>query len=178
MNLELLFDPLKGLERLLEAAGHLRHLEQLKLVIVGGDGCEDRVSRQLLQLTRTLHIDDRVIFVGRVPQDQLVPYYAAADLLALPSFYESFGLVGLEALACGTPVVATPVGAMESIITHTIAGHIVANGSSRSLAQGIETVLARARPDDADRIRATVKDYSWAKVASAVLDEYLVALTS
>jgi hypothetical protein len=67
---------------------------------------------------------------------------------------------------------------MESIITNITTGYIVANGSSRSLAQGIETVLARARPDDADQIRSTVKDYSWAKVASAVLDEYLVALTS
>ena len=172
------FDPLKGLEKLLQAVSYLQHLDHLKLLIIGGDGCDDRESRRLLQLTRTLGIHERVVFAGRVPQEALVPYYAAADLLALPSFYESFGLVGLEALACGTPVVATPVGAMETLLTNNAIGQIVANGSAHSLAQGIETVLAQTPLDRAGQIRSAVRAYSWDKVASAVLDEYLLALNS
>jgi D-inositol-3-phosphate glycosyltransferase len=57
----------------------------------------------------------------------LPPYYSAADALVVPSYYESFGLVGLESLACGTPVAATRVGAMEDIIEDGKTGHVVAD---------------------------------------------------
>jgi len=67
-------------------------------------------------LSRDLGIADRVAFKGRVDQSELPWFYSAVDLLALPSSYESFGMVALEALACGTPVAATRVGAMENLL--------------------------------------------------------------
>ncbi|MBW2581461.1 MAG: glycosyltransferase, partial [Deltaproteobacteria bacterium] len=106
----------------------------------------------------------------------LPPYYSAADVLVVPSHYESFGLVALESLASGTPVVATKVGAMESILREGETGHVVNNGSSRLLADGIETFISRTHVPSADAIRATVLRFSWANVASAMIDEFAAVL--
>ena len=101
------FAPLKGIDRLLEAMAHLKHHQRLRLVIVGGDGNNAPESQRLQGLSRGLSIQDSVTFVGRIEQSMLPPYYSAADVLVVPSHYESFGLVALESLASGTPVVAT-----------------------------------------------------------------------
>jgi D-inositol-3-phosphate glycosyltransferase len=170
------FAPLKGIDRLMAAVAHLQHYQQLRLVIVGGDGLSTPESQNLQRLSRDLGIQDSVTFVGRVEQDNLPPYYSAADVLVVPSHYESFGLVALESLASGTPVVATKVGAMESILREGETGHVVENGSSRLLANGIETFISRPHPPSADAIRSTVLRFSWANVASAMLDEYAAVL--
>lgn len=166
------FAPLKGIDRLMAAVAYLKDYQKLRLVIVGGDGLSTPESQNLQRLSRELGIQDSVTFVGRVEQDNLPPYYSAADALVVPSHYESFGLVALEALASGTPVVATKVGAMESILREGETGHVVENGSSRLLANGIETFISRPHPPSADAIRSTVLRFSWANVASAMLDEY------
>jgi D-inositol-3-phosphate glycosyltransferase len=133
------FAPLKGIDKLLAAMAHLKHYQQLRLVIVGGDGNNAPESQRLQGLSRELSIQDSVTFVGRIEQSMLPPYYSAADVLVVPSHYESFGLVALESLASGTPVVATRVGAMESILREGETGHVVNNGFPRLLANGIET---------------------------------------
>ena len=166
------FAPLKGIDRLMAAVAHLKDYQKLRLVIVGGDGLGTPESQNLQRLSRDLGIQRSVTFVGRVEQDNLPPYYSAADSLVVPSHYESFGLVALESLASGTPVVATKVGAMESILRDGETGHVVENGSSRLLANGIETFISRPYPPSADAIRSTVLRFSWANVASAMLDEY------
>jgi D-inositol-3-phosphate glycosyltransferase len=170
------FAPLKGIARLMEAVAHLQHYQRLRLVIVGG-GHHTPESRDLQRLSRNLGIQDSVTFVGRIEQDNLPPYYCAADVLVVPSHYESFGLVALEALASGTPVVATRVGAMESILQEGVTGHVVSNGSPRLLANGIEPFISRSHPPSADAIRATVLRFSWANVASAMIDEYAAVLS-
>jgi D-inositol-3-phosphate glycosyltransferase len=170
------FAPLKGIDRLMETVAHLQHHKRLRLVIVGGDGLGTPESQNLQRLSRDLGIQNSVTFVGRIEQDNLPPYYSAADVLVVPSHYESFGLVALESLASGTPVVATKVGAMESILRDGETGHVVENGSSRLLANGIETFISRAHPPSADAIRSTVLRFSWANVASAMLDEYAAVL--
>jgi D-inositol-3-phosphate glycosyltransferase len=119
-------------------------------------------------------LQDTVTFAGRIDQDRLPPYYSAADVLVVPSLYESFGLVGLEALACGTPVVATPVGAMESILQQGRTGQVVTQPEPRLLADAIEAFLpskARKTASAAD-IRASVRQFSWSKVAAALVAEY------
>jgi D-inositol-3-phosphate glycosyltransferase len=119
-------------------------------------------------------LQDTVRFAGRIDQDRLPPYYSAADVLVVPSLYESFGLVGLEALACGTPVVATPVGAMESILQQGRTGQVVTQSAPRLLADAIEAFLpdkARKTASAAD-IRASVTQFSWSKVAAALVAEY------
>jgi len=135
------FDPLKGIERLLSAMSYLECHHRLRMVIIGGDGPQAPESQELQGLSRKLGIQHLVLFAGRVDQENLPPYYSAADVLVVPSYYESFGLVGLESLACGTPVVTTRVGVLENILKEGRFGHVVENGCPRKLAEGIEKFL-------------------------------------
>jgi len=169
------FDPLKGIDRLLSAMVHLQHRQRLRLVIIGGDRHQTPEAEKLQKLSRKFGIKDAVTFAGRIDQENLPPYYNAADVLAVPSYYESFGLVGLESLSCGTPVVATRVGVLESILREGETGHVVKNACSRSLAEGIDALISNShtRRLSAHKIRTSVLKFSWSKVASAVLDEYL-----
>jgi D-inositol-3-phosphate glycosyltransferase len=173
------FSPLKGIDRLLEAMACLEDHQRFKLVIVGGDGDQTPEHQALWRLSRELGVQDLVSFVGRIEQNRLPLYYSAANVLVVPSRYESFGLVALEALACGTPVVATRVGAMESILHQGKTGYVVAEASPRLLANGIEELVSqdRAKTISADAIRASVLQASWSDVASEVIGEYLSVLT-
>jgi len=168
------FDPIKGIGRLLEAAPHLRQHRRLRLVIVGGDGPDTAEYQNLQRLASKLGIQNMVTFVGRIEQKYLPPYYSAAEVLVVPSYYESFGLVGLESLACGTPVVATDVGAMRSILRDGETGQIVTHADPRSLAQTIETFIAGSGSKKLSpaMIRASVLKFGWSNVAAAVIDEY------
>jgi D-inositol-3-phosphate glycosyltransferase len=170
------FAPLKGIDRLMEAVSHLQHHQRLRLVIVGGDGSDTPEFQDLQKLARNFGIQEEVTFVGRIEQDNLPAYYSAADVLVVPSYYESFGLVALEALASGTPVVATKVGAMENILIEGITGHVVSNGSPRLLAQGIEKFISSSNGLSAHEVRASVLRFSWANVASAMIDQYAAVL--
>jgi D-inositol-3-phosphate glycosyltransferase len=164
------FAPVKGIDRLMEAIAYLQHHQRLRLVIVGGDGAPEHQSFR--SLARKLSIQDSVTFMGRIEQDDLPPYYSAADVLVVPSHYESFGLVALESLASGTPVVATKVGAMESILREGETGNVVKNGSPRSLAEGIEKFISGSNGLSPHEVRTSVVRFSWANVASAIIDEY------
>ena len=170
------FAPLKGIDRLMEAVAQLQGYQRLRLVIVGGDGPRTPEAMRLRRLSRKLGIHGSVSFVGRVEQDNLPPYYSAADVLVLPSYYESFGLVALESLASGTPVVATKVGAVENILRQGETGHVVSNGSPFSLANGIEEMISRSNPPSAEVIRRTVLRFGWENVASAMVEEYTAVL--
>ena len=172
------FDPIKGIDRLLEAIAHLKHLKRMRLVIIGGDGPAAPEYQNLRQLCSKFGIQKSVNFVGRVEQDQLPPFYSAADVLIVPSYYESFGLVGLESLACGTPVVATRVGAMEEIIEEGKTGHVVADLTPRGLANRIEKVISNPAGSmlPAPDIRASILKYGWPNVASAIFNEYETVL--
>ena len=172
------FDPIKGIDRLLEAMAYLKHLKGMRLVIIGGDGPDTPEYQNLRQLSGQFGIQKSVRFVGRVEQSKLPPYYSAADALVVPSYYESFGLVGLESLACGTPVVASRVGAMEDIIENGKTGHVVADLTPRGLANGIEKVISNPAGTllSADAVRASVLKYGWPNVAAAVFNEYETVL--
>ena len=170
------FAPVKGIDILMEAIAHLQHHQRIRLVIVGGDGDGSPEYKNFRRLVRKLSIQDSVTFIGRIEQDGLPPYYSAADVLAVPSHYESFGLVALESLASGTPVVATRVGAMESILREGETGHVVNNGSSRELAKGVEKFISDSNGLSPHEVRASVIKYGWANVASAMIDEYSAVL--
>ena len=168
------FDPIKGIDRLLEAMAYLKHFKRMQLIIVGGDGPDTPEYQNLQRLTAGFGIEQSVRFVGRIEQKNLPPYYSAADALVIPSYYESFGLVGLESLACGTPVVATRVGAMARILKQGKTGLVVADPTPRRLANNIEKILSNAESTllSAHAIRASVIKYGWSNVASAVVNEY------
>jgi D-inositol-3-phosphate glycosyltransferase len=166
------FEPLKGIDGLLEAISYLKQYQRLRLVLVGGDGDEAPESQRLKQKVANLDIEDKVLFAGRVDQADLPPYYSSADALVISSHYESFGLVGLESLACGRPVVSTPVGAMETLINQSQAGYIINDTLPRSLAAGIQSMITNANLPRSDEIRKSVLRYSWSDVATAMLKEY------
>jgi D-inositol-3-phosphate glycosyltransferase len=166
------FDPLKGLDTLLEAMIYFKSDPRIRLVVVGGDGDKSPEYQALVQKTKKLEIDEKVMFVGRIDQHNLPPYYGAADLLVMPSRYESFGMVGLEALACGRPVVSTSVGAADRLIRKAQAGCIVSDPTPRSLADGIQSVISDRTIPAAELIRKSILEYSWSNVASSVIAEY------
>ncbi|MCU0560233.1 MAG: glycosyltransferase [Desulfobacterales bacterium] len=172
--------PEKGLDQLLCAFAHLPHRHRVKVVVVGGEGGGDPGLQQAQALARGLGVAERIRFVGRVEQPELPYFYSAADMLVLPSAYESFGMVALEAIACGTPVVATPVGAMEELLHSGASGRLAADSSAVSLAAAIDRMLRdRAeRPVAPEAVRRSALRFSWHRVAADVLKVYRLALAT
>ena len=137
--------PIKGLETLLDAVGCLRGAgTAARLAVIGGetdepiDGHEADVRRR----AAALGLGDAVTFVGAQPQERLRDWYVAADVTVLPSYYESFGMVALEAMACGSPVVASRVGGLQTTVRDGETGLLVAEGDPCALAETITRVLA------------------------------------
>jgi D-inositol-3-phosphate glycosyltransferase len=169
------FAPLKGLDLLLSAVARLKkHLPNLKLLVAGGDGPTATGTLDLIEQSRQLGIQQQVSFVGRVDHDDLPNYYNAADLLVVPSHYESFGLVVLEALACGTPVAATRFGAAETVLQPNRNGVIIPNPDAAAVADAMHRQLTRSHQDRLSRseIRETVAGYDWRRIAASVAELY------
>ena len=171
------FDSMKGLDRLIEAMRYLKHRRHLRLIVVGGDGIHTPEGQTWLGLARNFGVEDSVAFAGRIEQKDLPAYYNAADVMVMPSYYESFGLVSLEALACGIPVVATPVGVMDTLIREGQNGQLVANGDAKLLAKAIDEVTSLLPALSADAIRQTVQAFGWPNIAAAMIKEYEAALS-
>jgi len=171
--------PIKGLDRLLKAFALLTGLFRKRLIMVGGDGEQSAVFQDLQSRAKALKLQDCLNFAGRIDQEKLPIYYSAADVLVVPSYYESFGLVALEALACGTPVVTTPVGAAEMIVKDGVTGYVADDSNPQHLARLIEAVLLRQQQNDLSpaKIRASVAEFSWARSASQMLEAYRTLLT-
>jgi D-inositol-3-phosphate glycosyltransferase len=167
---------LKGLEVLLRAFALLGDLNARLLVVGGqpGSAQETREISRLQHLATKLGIAARTRFVGAVPHERLPIYYSAADVSAMPSSYESFGLVAAESLACGTPVVATRVGGLTSIVRDGETGLLVPWRDAGLFAERLRRVLQ----DDALRTRLarnareSVLGYGWDRVADAHLELY------
>jgi len=172
------FDPIKGVDRLLAAAARIRAEVPIRVVLVGGGEEDAPEVRALRALCSELSIEPCVAFVGRRPHGDLPDYYRAADVLVLPSHYESFGLVVLEALACGTPVVATRVGVVEDIVHNGVNGRVVPDNTPESLAEGVHLALQQLRVSvvPAGSIRASVEGYDWNSVVASILKEYRALL--
>ena len=166
--------PIKGIDKLLMALNHLENIERLRLLVIGGNkNCQDEVNR-LRRLSKSLKIESSVTFLGLVEQEKLPYFYSAADICVFPSHYESFGLVALESLACGTPVVATDVGGIRSVVRDGETGYIVLDNVPHLLAEKITLALSmpRAKTDASCSIRESVFKFSWSNIAEATLQEY------
>jgi len=164
----------KGITLLLEAIHLLHKKTSLQLMVIGGDGHQDSRRRDLADQAAQLHIEKQVHFVGRVDHQQLPLYYNAADLVVMPSLYESFGLVCLEALACGTPVVSTQVGIMPSILDGKTNGTTIPDTNPHNLATAIENFLPDKRliAIDPQQVRQTAEKFSWQHVATETILTY------
>ena len=171
-------DPLKGVDRLLKALPYLNHIKDLRLIIIGGDKYSRSVVEKLQRLSTELNMRDRVTFQGMVKQEQLPYFYSAADVCVVPSYYESFGLVALESLACGTPVVATDVGDLRNIIRQGETGYVLDENTPRNLAESLDLILSRPPRDmeSALSIRASISRFRWSNIAEGVIREMRLVL--
>jgi D-inositol-3-phosphate glycosyltransferase len=165
--------PIKGLETLLEAMTAVP--EPAYLLIVGGDQDEPENGHgaALRQQVRSLGLQRRVRFLGAQPQRRLRLFYAAADATVMPSYYESFGMVALEAMACGSPVVASRVGGLTTTVQDGVTGRLVPEGDPTALAAAIASLVdspeGRRLGQQATRWAA---EHRWPCVAEAVCRLY------
>lgn len=168
------FAALKGVPLLLETMALLQEKHPVELMIIGGDGTDNPMRQHLKNHTARLNLVKQVHFIGRVEHQKLPLYYSAADLVVMPSHYESFGLVCLEALACGTPVVASHVGVMPGVLDGTGNGLTIVEPDTQTLAETINRFLLKKQSKDYDpeSVRASVKTYSWKRVATNTLHVY------
>jgi len=166
-------DPVKGLDVLLRATALLRDRPNLTLVVVGGSDSEAELQRNR-RLARDLGLDGRVRFAGAVSQEELTNYYSAATVCIVPSYYESFGLVAMESLACGTPVIASKVGGLPSVIHDGDNGLLVTGREPESFADRIVQVLDNAslRRTLHTAARSSVLRFGWGSVAERVITMY------
>ncbi|MFC1906437.1 glycosyltransferase, partial [Chloroflexota bacterium] len=173
-------DPLKGLDKLIKAIPYLQNIQGLRLLVIGGDEYSQREIKQLQELSCALNIQDSVIFLGIIKHDQLPSYYSAADVCVIPSYYESFGMVALESLACGTPVVATDVGSLKSVIHQGETGYVIAQNAPRCLADKIALLLYKPITDteSALSIRASVSRFGWSNIAEEIIKECQLVLAN
>ncbi len=163
-------EPLKGIDILISAAAQLHEDENFIVLIVGGDSRASSEIAQLKAQAEKLGVDHHIAFVGAVEHSQLPLYYNAADVCVVPSYYESFGLVAVESMACGTPVVASRVGGLTTTVQDGETGYLIPWRCPEPFAERLELLL------DNDELRASfgragrlaVERFRWANVADAV----------
>jgi D-inositol-3-phosphate glycosyltransferase len=177
-------DPLKGLDNLLGAMCKLSEMDRelathLCLAIIGGDAEEDPADLAealdcLEELKNEAGLEDLVAFLGSRAQDTLAYYYSAAEVCVVPSYYESFGLVALEAMACGTPVIASRVGGLQHTVEDGVTGFLVPAGDEDALAEKLLLILSdgQLRGRLGANGRHAAARYTWRSVADKVLAVY------
>jgi D-inositol-3-phosphate glycosyltransferase len=164
-------DPFKGPDLLLRAATLME--QEAQIVIVGGKLDGDKDLQTLQTLASELNISQRVHFLGARPQQELPLLYSAADVTVVPSYHESFGLVAVESLACGTPVVATRAGGLTSVVRHGETGFLVPRCPG-FFAERLDTLLSdpELSAQMAAAARPSVLQFSWASIARQVNSVY------
>lgn len=177
-------EALKGIDTLIKAMARLQEDGFLAkhpacVAIIGGEAgvSDEKLTAEMARL-QTMRVeaglDDIVHFLGKRDQDTLQYYYSAAEMVVVPSHYESFGLVALEAMACGAPVVASETGGLAFLVRDGETGFHVPTGNVDALADRIKQLLT----DEVLRIRmgknaaAYARRYDWSVITDQVLDLY------
>jgi D-inositol-3-phosphate glycosyltransferase len=176
------FDPRKGIETLVRAYAQLVERSadagNLHLLIVGGSDPQEDDGAERLRIegiVNSLGIGASIEFVGMVGHDLLPLYYTAADVCVIPSHYEPFGLVAIEAMACGTPVVASAVGGLKFTVVPEETGLLVPAKDEAAFANAIERILTddlwvqQVRKQAVTRVQ---DHFSWTGVAVQLSDLY------
>jgi len=166
-------EPVKGLDLLLKAASLLPAEESFQVVIAGGDKSSSIQVESYKKTAARLGLEGKVYFTGIVEHEKLPFYYNAADVTVLTSHYESFGLVALESIACGTPVVASPVGIIPELIAtgnnDDFIGYMVENRNPPTWAEKISRALNSNKPLDQSVLDTRLAPYSWKQAASELI---------
>jgi D-inositol-3-phosphate glycosyltransferase len=177
-------EPLKGLDVLLQAISIMRSRgvfdkNPFCLAVIGGepDVSPDAMSVEMSRiqsLREQFGLEELVTFLGKRSQDTLPYYYSAAEAVIVPSQYESFGMVALEAMACGTPVVASQTGGLAFLIQDNVTGFTVPVDEPDALADQISILMndpdLRQRMSNQALIAAQL--YDWEKVATRLISFY------
>ncbi len=184
-------DPVKGIDTLFEGFHHLLRSHNWagqppRLVFVGGliriEGTGSTMDADLQRLARRaeeLGLSDSVLFRGSQPRQLLPLYYNAVDVCAVPSRYESFGLVAVEAMACGTPIVASSVGGLRFSIEDGVSGLLVPHSEPTELAAALHRLLTdhNLRSQMQVGARQAAIRYSWQTITSSMLRVYERAMS-
>ncbi|MEG3439948.1 glycosyltransferase family 1 protein [Pannus brasiliensis CCIBt3594] len=168
------FDPRKGIETLVRAVDRssARRSGNFQLIIGGGSrpGQSDGKERERIEsIVRELGLADNIRFPGRLDPATLPYYYAAADVCAVPSHYEPFGLVAIEAMACRTPVIASDVGGLQYTVVDGETGRLVPAKDEEKFAEAIDEIVLNPgrREEMGENARSRVVDrFSWDAVAT------------
>lgn len=178
-------EPLKGFDVLLYAIKILLKKNpslqnKLCLLIVGGDVTQkayqwSKELKKLNLLRKQLGLQTSVKFVDKLPQNKLPVYYSAADMVVMPSHYESFGMIALEAVASNTPVIATNVTGISGVIEKYQYGYVTSANNPLLLAKHIEKLISAssARKTSRKKSKLSVKDYSWKNIAMLTKSIYV-----
>ena len=172
-------DPIKGIDTLLNAVANLTEAGTDALtVLVGGDldatGMPTGALARVAEDAQSAGIRDRIVFAGSVPHQELPVYYRAADIVTVPSRYESFGLTAVEAMGCGVPVVASRAGGLRFTIDEEESGLLVPHSDPGALAHALARVLADRVLKErlgAGALEAASR-FAWPTVASSILHIY------
>ncbi|MBT3313236.1 MAG: glycosyltransferase [Anaerolineae bacterium] len=175
-------EPLKGIDTLMKAVS-LMGMHDAKnpfyVAIIGGDPdvapeeMTEEMSR-LQNLCDELCLGQMALFWGKRAQDTLPYYYSAAEVLLMPSHYESFGMVALEAMACGTPVIASQVGGLAYLVKDGETGYHVPFDSPEGLGEKLGALLGdfELRKKMGEQAAVYAKEYDWEKVAERIIEVY------
>jgi len=179
-------EPLKGIDTLLRAMALLAHecptwARNLCVAIIGGDPdtSENEEMERLKTIRAELGITDLVTFLGARDQDKLHHYYSAAEMVIMPSHYESFGMVALEAMACGTPVIASEVGGLAHLVRDEETGLHIPNGDPAALAGAIARLVEDhdLRERLGRQAHLYAKQYRWECIANRIQALYRKAIS-
>jgi D-inositol-3-phosphate glycosyltransferase len=168
--------PLKGADVAVRTLAALKEFPDAHLVVVGGpSGPRGKEHMGYVEETVERHgLADRVHLVAPQPHELLSTYYRAADVCVVPSRSESFGLVALEAAACGTPVVAAAVGGLTTLVDHGHTGYLVEHSTPDAFAGAVARVLGN--PDLAERLATAAvvraRRYTWTEAAALLRTTY------
>lgn len=175
-------EPLKGIDTLLQAIALIQKrfpelVQHVCVAIIGGDPWAESPDAEMARLQamrEQLDIGDLVTFLGAKDQDMLPDYYAAAEMVVMPSHYESFGMVALEAMAMGKPVIASEVGGLAFLVKDGENGFHVPSRDPEALAERIYALLTDkgCREVLGRQARLHAQQYAWAKVAARMIRIY------
>ena len=177
-------EPLKGVDTLIKAISQLQQADILLrcphyLFIIGGDPNLDRDKmneemQRLQDLRIELGVSDLVIFLGKRDQDSLQYYYSAAEMLVMPSHYESFGMVALEAMACGTPVIATQVGGLQHLVQDQVTGFTIPNDNPDALEEKITVLICKSelREKMSQNSTSYAQSFSWNTITEKLIETF------
>lgn len=175
-------EPLKGVDTLIRAMACLKlkdHGRPVHLAIIGGepDADPDQMTAEMARLQKLsddLCMGKMVVFLGKRGQDTLPYYYSAAEVLVMPSHYESFGMVALEAMACGTPVIASDVGGLGFLVQDGETGYTIPDDEPELMCEKLSLLLGdgELRARMGRRAAEVAQSYDWEQIARQIIGIY------